>query len=325
MQSYEQSLQQTRKFLLEHDDYLVVSHVQPDGDAVSSTLAVGWLLSCLGKKYTMLNEGPIPQRMEYLWHANEIVNLADGGLSRQYHNVICVDCADFQRVGLTQRHFATDALILNIDHHPTNNGYGHVTLIKPDAAATAEILFDLLKTFEMEWDIDIATALYTGLLTDTGGFRYSNTSPKVMAAVSELLALGVNGPELAETLLEEMTLAQVKVLNRALSTLQLSPEGDIAWVYVTPQDMLDCDAANEDLEGIVNYPRNIRGVEVGILFKVIHEHAVKVSLRSAGKVDVAALAQVFGGGGHTRAAGARIDATLEEAIPMILQEVRRHL
>ncbi|CAM4259174.1 DHH family phosphoesterase [Paenibacillus typhae] len=325
MQSYEQSLQQTREFLLEHDDYLVVSHVQPDGDAVSSTLAVGWLLSCLGKKYTMLNEGPIPKRMEYLWHAGEIVNLADGELPRQYSNIICVDCADFQRVGLTQRYFASDARIVNIDHHPTNNGYGLVTLIKPDAAATAEILFDLLKTFQVEWDLDIATAIYTGLLTDTGGFRYTNTSPKVMAAVSELLAMGVNGPELAENLLEEMTLAQVKVLNRALNTLQLSPEGDIAWLYVTPQDMIDCGAANEDLEGIVNYPRNIRGVEVGILFKVIDEHAVKASLRSAGKVDVAALAQVFGGGGHTRAAGARIDGTLDEAVALVLQEVRRHL
>ncbi|MEK4058932.1 MULTISPECIES: DHH family phosphoesterase [Paenibacillus] len=325
MQSYEQSLQQTRKFLLEHDDYLVVSHVQPDGDAVSSTLAVGWLLSCLGKKYTMLNEGPIPKRMEYLWHADEIVNLGEGDLPRKYSNVICVDCADFQRVGLTQRFFAQDALIANIDHHPTNNGYGFVTLIKPDAAATAEILFDLLKTFEVEWDIDIATAIYTGLLTDTGGFRYTNTSPKVMAAVSELLALGVNGPELAETLLEEMTLAQVKVLNRALNTLQLTPQGDVAWVYVTPQDMLECNAANEDLEGIVNYPRNIRGVEVGMLFKVIDETAVKVSLRSAGKVDVAALAQVFGGGGHTRAAGARVEGTLEQAIPRVLEEVRRLL
>ncbi|WP_440960189.1 DHH family phosphoesterase [Paenibacillus nitricinens] len=325
MQSYEQSLQQTREFLLEHDDYLVVSHVQPDGDAVSSTLAVGWLLSCLGKKYTMLNEGPIPKRMEYLWHSEEIINMASSEPPRQYSNVICVDCADFQRVGLTHRYFAKDALILNIDHHPTNNGYGLVNLIKPDAAATAEILFDLLKSFEIEWDIDIATALYTGLLTDTGGFRYTNTSPKVMAAVSELLSYGVNGPELAETLLEEMTLPQIKILNKALNTLQLSPEGDIAWLYVTPEDMIECAAANEDLEGLVNYPRNIRGVEVGILFKVIHEHAVKVSLRSAGKVDVADLAQTFGGGGHTRAAGARIEATLETAIAQVLEEVRRHL
>jgi len=325
MQSYEQSLQQTREFLLEHDDYLVVSHVQPDGDAVSSTLAVGWLLSCLGKKYTMINEGPIPTRMEYLWHSSEIINMSTAESLDTYSNVICVDCADFQRVGMTQRYFAKDALIVNIDHHPTNNGYGSVTLIKPDAAATAEILFDLLKTFEVEWNLDIATAIYTGLLTDTGGFRYSNTSSKVMSAVSELLGLGVNGPELAETLLEEMTLPQVKVLNRALNTLELSSEGDIAWVYVTPQDMIDCSAANEDLEGIVNYPRNIRGVEVGILFKVIHDNAVKVSLRSAGKVDVAALAQIFGGGGHTRAAGARIEAALEQVIPQVLEEVRRHL
>jgi len=325
MQSYEQSLQQTRKFLLEHDDYLVVSHVQPDGDAVSSTLAVGWLLSCLGKNYTMINEGPIPTRMEYLWHAEEIVNMSAAETLGQFSNIICVDCADFQRVGQTKQYFAENALIVNIDHHPTNNGYGFVNLIKPDAAATAEILFDLLKLFEVEWNIDIATAIYTGLLTDTGGFRYSNTSPKVMAAVSELLALGVKGPELAETLLEELTLPQVKVLNRALSTLELSAAGDIAWVHVTPQDMIDCGAANEDLEGIVNYPRNIRGVEVGILFKVIHDNAVKVSMRSAGKVDVAALAQIFGGGGHTRAAGARIEAPLEQVIPQVLEEVRRHL
>ncbi|WP_410510869.1 bifunctional oligoribonuclease/PAP phosphatase NrnA [Paenibacillus sp. BR2-3] len=325
MQSYEQSLQQTRKFLLEHDDYLVVSHVQPDGDAVSSTLAVGWLLSCLGKNYTMINEGPIPKRMEYLWHADEIVNMSAAEPLSTYSNIICVDCADFQRVGQTQRYFAENALIVNIDHHPTNNGYGFLTLIKPDAAATAEILFDLLKTFEVEWNLDIATAIYTGLLTDTGGFRYTNTSSKVMAAVSDLLALGVNGPELAETLLEEMTLPQVKVLNRALNTLQLSAEGDIAWVQVTPQDMIDCAAANEDLEGIVNYPRNIRGVEVGILFKVIHDNAVKVSLRSAGKVDVAALAQKFGGGGHTRAAGARIEASLTQVMTQVLEEVRRHL
>jgi phosphoesterase RecJ-like protein len=325
MQSYQQSLQQTREFLLDHDDYLVVSHVQPDGDAVSSTLAVGWLLSCLGKKYTMINEGPIPKRMDFLWHADEIVNMSEQELPTLYSHVICVDCADFQRVGRTQQYFAEGAQIVNIDHHPTNNGYGAVNLIKPDAAATAEILFDLFKVFGVEWDIDIATAIYTGLLTDTGGFRYSNTSPKVMDTVSELLSLGVNGPVLAENLLEEMTLPQVKVLNRALSTLQLSPEGDIAWVHVTPQDMVDCVAENEDLEGIVNYPRNIRGVEVGILFKVIHENAVKVSLRSAGKVDVALLAQTFGGGGHTRAAGAKIEAPLEQVIPLIVEEVRRKL
>lgn len=325
MQSYEQSLRQTKQFLLDHDDFLVVSHIQPDGDAVSSTLAVGWLLSCLGKKYSMLNEGPIPTRMKYLWEADKIADMSVNPPQRTFSNVICVDCADFQRVGLTQRYFEPEASIVNIDHHPTNNGYGAVQLIKPDAAATAEILYDLLKTFDIAWNIDIATALYTGLLTDTGGFRYTNTSPKVMEAASDLLSLGVNGPELAETLLEEMTLPQVKVLSRALQTLQMSPNGDVAWVSVTPQDMLDCGAANEDLEGIVNYPRNIQGVEVGMLFKMIHDQAVKVSFRSAGKVNVAALAQTFGGGGHTRAAGAKVDLPLEQAIPHVVKEVSRLL
>ncbi|NGM81101.1 bifunctional oligoribonuclease/PAP phosphatase NrnA [Paenibacillus sp. 7124] len=325
MQSYEQSLRQTQQFLLDHDDYLVVSHIQPDGDAVSSTLAVGWLLSCLGKKYTMLNEGPIPTRMKYLWKAGEIADMSVNPPERTFSHVICVDCADFQRVGQTQRFFDPDALIVNIDHHPTNNGYGTVQLIKPDAAATAEILFDLLKQFDIHWDADIATAVYTGLLTDTGGFRYANTSPKVMEIASELLSLGVNGPELAETLLEEMTLPQLKILSRALEGLQLTAEGDIAWVSITPQDMVDCGAANEDLEGIVNYPRNIQGVEVGILFKVIHDQAVKASFRSAGKVDVAALAQIFGGGGHTRAAGAKLDLPLDQAISLVLKEVKRVL
>lgn len=325
MQSYEQSLRQTKQFLLDHDDYLVVSHIQPDGDAVSSTLAVGWLLSCLGKKYTLLNEGPIPNRMNFLWRAGDIADMSKAPLQRSFRNVICVDCADFQRVGKTQQYFEPDADIVNIDHHPTNNGYGTVQLIKPDAAATAEILFDLLKEFGVQWDTDIATAIYTGLLTDTGGFRYTNTSPKVMEAASELLSLGVNGPELAEALLEELTLAQVKVLSRALQTLQMSPEGDIAWVYVTPRDMEECQAANEDLEGIVNYPRNIQGVEVGMLFKVINDQSVKVSFRSAGKVDVAKLAQSFGGGGHTRAAGARLDLPLEQAMALVIEEVGKHL
>lgn len=325
MQTYEQSLEQAKEFLLTHDDYLVVSHIQPDGDAVSSTVAVGWLLSCLGKKFTLINEGPIPERMKFLCLSEQIVNMELHPPERSFKHVICVDCADFGRVGLTQQCFAPDALILNIDHHPTNNGYGSTTLIKPDAAATAEILYDLIHAFGFQWTKEIATAIYTGLLTDTGGFRYSNTSPKVMAAASELLGYGVNGPELSETLLEAMTLPQMKVLVKALNTLEMTPDGKISWVYVTPEHMVEAGAANDDLEGIVNYPRNIQGVEVGILFKVINDQAVKVSLRSAGKVDVAALAQTFGGGGHVRAAGCRIEGTLDTIIPQVIERVRQFL
>jgi len=325
MQTYEQELQQVKSFLLEHDDYLVVSHVQPDGDAVSSTLAVGWLLSCLGKKFTMINEGPIPKRMNMLWHAEDIINGSEELPDRTFTHVICVDCADFARVGHIRTLFAAGARIVNIDHHPTNDRYGSVNLVLPQAAATAEILYDLLNVCGITWNAEIATSVYTGLLTDTGGFRYTNTSPKVMRIASELLGHGVNGPELAEILLEEMTLPQMKVLVEALNTLQVSEDGKIAWVHVTPDHMERCGAASEDLEGIVNYPRNIQGVEVGILFKLLKSGIVKVSLRSAGKVDVAALAQGFGGGGHVRAAGCSLEGPLDDVIPRVVEQVRRRL
>lgn len=325
MQTYEQLLEQAKEFLQKHDDFLVVSHIQPDGDAVSSTVAVGWLLSCLGKKFTLINEGPIPERMRFLLLSDRIVNMEQTPLDRSFKHVICVDCADFGRVGQTSRYFEEGAFILNIDHHPTNNRYGNVALIQPEAAATAEILYDLIHRFDFEWTTDIASAIYTGLLTDTGGFRYSNTSPKVMRIASELLGYGVNGPELSENLLEAMTLPQMKVLVKALNTLEMTPDGKICWVYVTPEHMQETGAANEDLEGIVNYPRNIHGVEVGILFKVIHDNAVKVSLRSAGKVDVAALAQSFGGGGHVRAAGCRVEGSLESIIEQVVERVKSYL
>ncbi|CAM4318954.1 bifunctional oligoribonuclease/PAP phosphatase NrnA [Paenibacillus macerans] len=322
---YERELRQSQAFLTEHDDFLVVAHVQPDGDAVSSTLAVGWLLSCLGKKYVMVNEGPIPKRMGYLWQADQIRDLSAEPLNRKFDNVICVDCADFKRVGMTKELFAEGAKLLNIDHHPTNDGYGTVNLIVPYAAATAEILFDLIQFMGLELNEAIATALYTGLLTDTGGFRYSNTSPKVMATASKLLEYGVEGPGLSELLLEQMTLPQLRLLTRALNGLQLTEDGKISWVVVTDEDLKSAGAVHEDMEGIVNYPRNIQGVEVGLLFKVIDEQAVKVSMRSAGKVDVAKVAQSFGGGGHVRAAGARVEGTLEAIVPRVVEQVRLQL
>ncbi|TFE24385.1 DHH family phosphoesterase [Cohnella luojiensis] len=320
-------LKEAAAFIRERDDFLIVSHVQPDGDAISSTVATGWLLEKLGKKFTMLNEGPVPSRLQFLWKSSDILTL-DGSEStpnRQYRNVICVDCADYARVGKTNQWFAPDAELLNIDHHPTNNGFGIVNLMKFHASATAEILFELLDELNLKLDSDVATAIYTGLLTDTGGFRYSNTSPLVMAMASRLLEAGVNGPELAELLLERMTMGQLLVVQRGLSRLSFSPDQRIGWLWVNSEDLNETGATNEDLEGLVNYPRNIEGVEVGILFKQNGEESVKVSLRSAGRVNVAAVAQHFGGGGHVRAAGCRLTDPLSEAIDQVVGYVQKAL
>jgi len=325
MTGWEAQLDAAVDFIKERDDFLVVSHVQPDGDAISSTLAIAWLLGKLGKRCTLFNEGPVPERLSYLWGSDSILTNASGTAGRAYRHVIAVDCADFSRVGNAKEQFEDGYELLNIDHHPTNNGFGLINVLRSDAAATAEILFELIERAGVPLDADVATAIYTGMLTDTGGFRYSNTSPKVLNIASRLIDLGVDGPMLAELLLERMTLQQMLVLQRALSRLTFSEDKRIAWLWVTPEDMAETGAKNEDLEGIVNFPRNVEGVEVGILFKQNGEASVKVSLRSAGKIDVAAVSQQFGGGGHVRAAGCKLAASLEEAIGQVTGTVGKAL
>jgi phosphoesterase RecJ-like protein len=322
---YGNRLDEALRFLREHDDFLVVSHVQPDGDAISSTIAVRWMLDRLGKRSLMINEGRVPPRLEFLPHAGEIVNYGERKPDRKFRAVVAVDCADFSRIGLVRELFEEPYALLNIDHHPTNDGFGTVNLLRQDAAATAEILFDLIEHAGLALDPDAATVVYTGLLTDTGGFRYSNTSPNVMSAASKLLTAGVDAYQIADRLLERMTMPQLRILQRGLARLRFTEDGRVGWLYIEPRDLEETGASGEDLEGLVNYARNIDGVEVGMLFKGMNDGSVKVSFRSAGKADVAAIAQRFGGGGHIRAAGCRLPMPLDQAMPLVVDTVRRSL
>jgi len=319
-------LDEALAFLKDNASFLVVSHVQPDGDAISSTLVVSWLLERLGKKSTLINESELPARLQYLRGFDEILSLKHEqpeGLS--FDAVIAVDCADYKRIGEVASLFPENCGLLNIDHHPTNNGFGTVNVIRPEAAATVEILYDLIIHAGLVPDLECAKAVYTGLLTDTGGFRYSNTSPRVMEIAASLLALGVSGSELADHLLEKMTIAKLKLLQTALARLTFSEDLKIGWLYIGKEDLAECEAVPEDLEGIVNYALNVDGVEVGILFKETSDGGVKASMRSAGKADVAAIAQSFGGGGHVRASGCRLEGPLEGAMSGLVEAVRKAL
>lgn len=322
--NYDQQLDAACGFIREKDDFLVVSHVNPDGDAISSTLAVGWMLQQLNKRFVLINEGSIPQKFDYLWGYERITDFSTTQ-DVLFRNVISVDCADFSRMGEVTSLFGDSVELLNIDHHPTNDGFGTVQLIQPDAAATAEILYDLSVRLDIPWTKELAECVYTGLLADTGGFRYSNTSPKVMNIASEMLKYGVIGSVIAEVLLERTTMSQIRVLKKALDRLEFSPDGRIAWMTVTLTDLAETGASSEDLEGLVNYPRNIEGVEVGILFKESNPSVYKASLRSAGKVDVSRIAEGFGGGGHVRASGCTLSGTNEEAVERIVKEVGKEL
>lgn len=318
---YSQQLEAAAKFIEQHDDFLVVSHIQPDGDAASSTYAMGWLLGQLGKTFTMMNEGAMPSKFSYLWGSDQVLDFSKEIPGRRYKTIISVDCADFSRIGRVSTLFDEQAQLLNIDHHPTNDRFGSCHLIKNDAAATVQILYDLAIHMNMSLNLAIGDCIYTGLLTDTGGFRYSNTSPEVMQIGATLLALGVQGSEIAEQVLERVTYSQIVLLQKALSTLSFAHERKLAWLAVSLSDLESTGASSEDLDGLVNYPRNVEGVEVGMLFKEKAPGVIKVSLRSSGLVDVAAIAQSLGGGGHVRASGCTIQGTIEEAVARMVQEV----
>lgn len=319
-------LEQAKRFILNEDNFLVVSHVQPDGDAISSTIAMGLILQSLNKSFIMINEDKAPLKFEYLSGYEKIQNASMfDTVPRQYRNIIAVDCADYSRIGIVQNWFESNPIILNIDHHPTNDQYGAISLIQDKAAATAEILFYLIEALEVEWTPSLAESIYTGLLTDTGGFRYSNTTPGVMKIASRMLEFGVKGHQLAEHLLEKIAFSHISILKRALTSLSFAANNQIGWMLVRQEDIIQSQASNEDLEGLVNYPRNIEGVEVGLLFKEINSEVVKVSFRSAGKVDVAAVAHRLGGGGHTRASGCTLYMSLDEAVPYIIKEIQQEM
>jgi phosphoesterase RecJ-like protein len=323
--SYKRELRAAAAFIKEHNDFLVVSHIQPDGDAASSSYVTGYMLKQLGKSFTLINEGAMPAKFDYLWGSELAVDFSKQDFNRQFHNVISVDCADFSRMGKISTLFDDRAELLNIDHHPTNDRFGTCHLIKEDAAATVQILYDLALELNISPSKEFGACIYTGLLTDTGGFRYSNTSPRVMEIASSLLSLGVEGAVIAEQVLERLTYSQIVLMQKALSTLAFSHNRRLAWLSVSLRDLEQTGASSEDSDGLVNYPRNVEGVEVGMLFKEKEPGVVKVSLRSAGTVDVARIAQSFGGGGHVRASGCTVHGTLEQAIVIIVQEVGKEL
>lgn len=325
VRTYKGQLAEARRFIEGYDHFLVVSHVNPDGDAASSTFAMGWLLDRLGKTFTMVNEDAIPEKFAYLWGYDRLVPLASLPAVSSFHAVISVDCADEARMGRVRERFSNNIPLLNIDHHPTNDYFGEAQLIREDAAATVELLFDLASELNVPMTKELADCIYTGLLTDTGGFRYSNTSPQVMRIASDLLQHGVQGYQLAEALLEKITRTHIAVLQKALGTLSFAFNHKVCWIAVSMEAISTTNATPEDLEGLSHYPRNIEGVEVGLLFKQVDADKVKVSFRSAGRVDVAQVAKSFGGGGHVRASGCTVEGELSRVIEQVVAEVGRAL
>jgi phosphoesterase RecJ-like protein len=321
---FSQQLQEAARFIQENDRFLVISHVNPDGDAIGSTCSMACMLDKLGKSFVMVNEDRVSKRFTVIPRSDQIVGRSEQGLPEGFQAVIAVDSADFDRIGQTKALLSEGTPILNIDHHPTNDGWGSVSLIREDAASTTEVLFALCQELQIPLDEELATCLYAGLMTDTGGFRFSNTTVAVMRTAADLMEAGVNATRLSEGLMGTMTKGQVELLKHALQTMEYASEGRIAWISIKEEEIAELVEDPTDTEGLVNYPRSIQGVEVGLMFKQVDSERVKVSLRSK-DVDVSAIAQSFGGGGHVKASGCTFQGSLEDAVSQVVRKVQEAL
>lgn len=295
---------------------LITSHAEPDGDAVGSLIALGLAIGKLNIKTTLYNESPIPAVYRFLPSVERIVRHIKK--ANTYDTAIVLDCGDIDRIGDVSSVVAKIPFIINIDHHVSNTGFGNIQLINEDACSTAEIAYRLIKALSVPMDKAIATCLYTGILTDTGSFRFSNTNEAAFAISKEMAGLGMEPYDVAQHVFGTYSLGRIKLLNLALNSIEISDNGKLSMMTVTRRMLADTGTQTEDVDGLINYARRIKDVKVAALIHELPNGSTEkmkkslyhVSLRSDGTVDVADIAGSFGGGGHASAAGFQTESTL---------------
>ncbi|MFC1858763.1 bifunctional oligoribonuclease/PAP phosphatase NrnA [Thermodesulfobacteriota bacterium] len=297
---------------------LIATHANPDGDAISSLLAMGLALASSKKKITLYTESPIPAVYRFLPTVDQVVHQID--VSTDYDTAVILDCSDLERIGEAVSLVAEIPVVINVDHHITNTFFGDFQLIDTAACATTEILFHIIKAMNIPFDKAIATAIYTGILTDTGSFRFSNTNRAAFSISEEMIKLGVDPYEIAQHVYGTYSLGRMKLLNLALESIEISRNGKLSMMTLTQNMLTKTGTQSEDVDGMINYARRIEDIKVAVLIqenpngsaKPIVPNQYHVSLRSDGTVDVAEIATAFGGGGHFSAAGFSMEATLDD-------------
>ena len=293
----------------EKSRFLIACHENPEGDAIGSELALALALRKMGKTATVLNSDPVPGNLAFLPGADTVVAEADGST----HEVaVVVDCGSPERTGRVETELRKCPFLVNIDHHSTNDAQGDFCLIDTEAAAAAILVHRILVALGAAIDRDIAVNIYAAILTDTGSFRYSNASPEAFRIAGDMVRTGIDPREVAERIYETQTAEKLGLLGRILGSLELASGGRIAAITTRKEDLRDFSATRDHLEGFINYPRSIIGVEVAAAFREEDAGEFRVSLRSKGRVDVSAVAAALGGGGHRNAAGCTVRGPLDE-------------
>jgi len=297
------------------NSFLLTSHARPDGDAVGSTLACAQILRSMGKRASVVLSDGVPVIYRRLPYSDSVLRSTDDAPDAEA--AIILECDGIARTRLNglEGHY-----LINIDHHATARPFADVNWIDTSACATAEMIFLLANRAGVKISPEVATCLYTAVLTDTGSFCFPGTTVRTFALAEELVKCGADPVHIAHNVYFSAPVSKMRLLGHALTTL--NREGNIVWMHVTHEMMERCEATVEDCEGLVNYALAIGNIEVALFFRELPGGNFRVSLRSKGNVNVAAIAESFGGGGHECASGCGVDGPLSHALEQILSPFR---
>jgi bifunctional oligoribonuclease and PAP phosphatase NrnA len=308
------------RILREHQRFAVMSHVRPDGDALGSQLALALSLQQLGKDVRVWNEEGMLEKYSFLPRAELVTK--PPSIPEDFDCAIALDTAIQSRLGTALGAVRSAKIWVNIDHHPSNPAYGDVIHVDPDAPATAEIIFRLIKSQSLPFNRDIAENLYAAISTDTGSFQYPKTSAHTFEIAAELIRAGLDVGRLNQQLYENYPRRRLELLRELLRTMRFEHGDRVASVSLGLRTAAELGVLPEDNEGLIDHLRAIRGVIVAVFFEELNDGKVRVSMRSKSEaVDVCAICQKFGGGGHTLAAGARVPGTLAEVEKKVTEEI----
>ena len=296
--------------------FVLTSHARADGDAVGSTLACGEILRRMGKQAEIVLRDGVPRVYQQLPFASSVIQAER--VNGNYDAAILLECDSIQRTRLDG---LEGQFLINIDHHKSGRAFADVNWIDPKAVATAELVYRLARQAGVKISPEIATCLYTAVLTDTGAFMFEGVNQHTFELARELVLAGADPVRCARPLYFGHSTAKLRLLGAALSALQR--DGPLAWIWVTQEQMERAGAKEEDCEGLVNYALSIGDVEVAVFFRESPDGRFRVSLRSKGRMDVSTIAEEFGGGGHACASGCAVDGPLHAAVENVLARIRK--
>ncbi len=306
---------------------VLATHVSPDGDAYGSVFALATILEQEGKEVVCYFDEPVSPLYAFLPLPSRIVTdiaeVADFRCGDAASVTVALDTGDSARLGRHEQELLADTMVLVIDHHRSHKDFGNYRWVDATSSSTGELVYLLAKQLGYQISLDAALNLWVAICTDTGSFRYENTSPQTLRIAADLVEQGVHPDRVAYKIYDNMTLSRLHLLQKVLQTLEMHADDQIGVLHVTAAMLDEAGAVVDDLEGLIDYPRSLKSVAVAVFVKAIAEDVVSVSLRAKGRYDVAAIAEKFGGGGHRNAAGCRFrDKGLAEVKALVVDEIR---